>query len=88
MSLAEVPPPDDEWGDGPAPYAPGDAPSGGRTPPQDVAAEQSVLGAMMISKDAIADVLEAVRGQDFYRPAHESIPTRSSISTAAASPPT
>ncbi len=73
MSLAEVPPPDDEWGDGPAPYAPGNAPSGGRTPPQDVAAEQSVLGAMMISKDAIADVLDAIRGQDYYRPAHESI---------------
>nr|WP_306439291.1 replicative DNA helicase [Nocardioides antri] len=73
MSLAEVPPPDDEWGDGPASYAPGDAPSGGRTPPQDMAAEQSVLGAMLISKDAIADVLEAVRGQDYYRPAHEAI---------------
>jgi replicative DNA helicase len=73
VSLAEVPPPDDEWGDGPAPYAPGDAPSGGRTPPQDLAAEQSVLGAMLISKDAIADVLETVRGVDYYRPAHESI---------------
>ncbi len=77
VSLAEVPPPDDEWGDGPAAYSPGDAPSsypgGGRTPPQDMAAEQSVLGAMLISKDAIADVLEAVRGQDYYRPAHESI---------------
>ncbi len=78
MSLAEVPPPDDEWGDGPAAYAPGDAPSsnysgGGRTPPQDMAAEQSVLGAMLISKDAIADVLEEVRGLDYYRPAHESI---------------
>ncbi|KAA1426734.1 replicative DNA helicase [Nocardioides antri] len=73
LSLAEVPPPDDEWGDGPASYAPGDAPSGGRTPPQDMAAEQSVLGAMLISKDAIADVLEAVRGQDYYRPAHEAI---------------
>ncbi|WP_312856458.1 replicative DNA helicase [Nocardioides pelophilus] len=73
MSLAEVPPSDDEWGDGPASYAPGDAPTGGRTPPQDLAAEQSVLGAMLISKDAIADVLETVRGVDFYRPAHESI---------------
>jgi replicative DNA helicase len=77
VSLAEVPPPDDEWGDGPASYAPGNAPStshgGGRTPPQDMAAEQSVLGAMLISKDAIADVLEAVRGVDYYRPAHESI---------------
>ena len=41
-----------------------------RTPPQDVAAEQSVLGGMMLSKDAIADVVELLRSQDFYRPAH------------------
>ncbi len=45
----------------------------GRMPPQDVDAEQSVLGSMLISKDAIADVLEAVKGHDFYRPAHETI---------------
>jgi replicative DNA helicase len=38
-----------------------------------MAAEQSVLGAMMISKDAIADVSEVLRGADFYRPVHESI---------------
>ena len=43
----------------------------GRTPPQDLAAEQSVLGGMLLSKDAIADVVEVVRGHDFYRPAHE-----------------
>lgn len=42
-----------------------------RTPPQDVDAERSVLGGMMISKDAIADVVEVLRGTDFYRPAHE-----------------
>lgn len=42
-------------------------------PPQDVHAEQSVLGGMMLSKDAIADAAEAVRGVDFYRPSHESI---------------
>lgn len=42
-------------------------------PPQDVHAEQSVLGGMMLSKDAIADAAEAVRGVDFYRPAHEAI---------------
>ncbi|WP_425713992.1 replicative DNA helicase [Georgenia sp. Z1344] len=41
-----------------------------RTPPQDVAAEQSVLGGMLLSKDAIADVVEEVRGVDFYKPAH------------------
>ncbi|WP_409485686.1 replicative DNA helicase [Arsenicicoccus dermatophilus] len=51
------------------------APRGGddRVPPQDVHAEQSVLGSMMMSKDAIADCVETLRGKDFYRPAHESI---------------
>lgn len=43
----------------------------GRKPPQDLAAEQSVLGGMMLSKDAIADVVEQLRSTDFYRPAHE-----------------
>jgi replicative DNA helicase len=42
-----------------------------RTPPQAIEAEQSVLGAMMLSKDAIADVVEAIRPGDFYRPAHQ-----------------
>ncbi|OAT69403.1 MULTISPECIES: replicative DNA helicase [Mycobacteroides] len=45
----------------------------GRQPPQDVAAEQSVLGGMLLSKDAIADVLEKLRPQDFYRPAHQTV---------------
>ncbi|GAC1384253.1 MAG: replicative DNA helicase [Marmoricola sp.] len=45
----------------------------GRTPPQDQAAEQAVLGAMMLSKDAIADVNEQVKGTDFYLPNHETI---------------
>ena len=45
----------------------------GRTPPQDLVAEQSVLGGMMLSKDAIADCVEVLRGLDFYRPAHEAI---------------
>ncbi len=44
-----------------------------RTPPQDQVAEQSVLGAMLMSKDAIADVVESIRGTDFYRPTHETI---------------
>ena len=44
-----------------------------RTPPQDVAAEQSVLGAMLLSRDAIADVVETVREADFYRPVHQVI---------------
>jgi replicative DNA helicase len=52
-----------------------DAPSEdyGRQPPQDLAAEQSVLGGMLLSKDAIADVLERLRPGDFYRPAHQNV---------------
>ncbi|WP_082920517.1 replicative DNA helicase [Rhodococcus sp. YH3-3] len=45
----------------------------GRQPPQDMTAEQSVLGGMLLSKDAIADVLEVLRPGDFYRPAHQSV---------------
>ncbi|MFW2512593.1 replicative DNA helicase [Demequina sp. SO4-13] len=44
-----------------------------RLPPQNVEAEQSVLGSMLLSKDAMADVIESVRGDDFYKPAHETI---------------
>jgi replicative DNA helicase len=42
-----------------------------RTPPQDILAEQCALGGMLLSKDAIADVVEVVRPADFYRPAHQ-----------------
>ncbi|NJQ05512.1 replicative DNA helicase [Streptomyces lonarensis] len=42
-------------------------------PPQDLEAEQSVLGGMLLSKDAIADVVEVLKGHDFYKPAHEII---------------
>ncbi len=42
-----------------------------RTPPNNFAAEQSVLGAMLLSKDAIADVVEVLREDDFYRPSHQ-----------------
>jgi len=44
-----------------------------RLPPQDVHAEQSVIGGMLLSKDAIADCVEGLKGVDFYRPAHELI---------------
>lgn len=39
----------------------------------DAVAEQSVLGAMLISRDAISDVADVLDGGDFYRPAHETI---------------
>jgi len=44
---------------------------GERTPPHDLLAEQSTLGGMLLSKDAVADVVEVVRGADFYLPKHE-----------------
>lgn len=43
----------------------------GRQPPQDPAAEQAVLGGMLLSKDAVADVLEKLRPNDFYKPANQ-----------------
>lgn len=48
-------------------------PDGMRTPPQDTTAEQAVLGSMMLSKDAIADVVDQLLAQDFYRPVHQNI---------------
>jgi replicative DNA helicase len=54
----DVPPPSEDFG---------------RQPPQDEAAEQAVLGGMLLSKDAIADVLERLRPGDFYRPNHQSV---------------
>ncbi|WP_344958238.1 replicative DNA helicase [Actinomadura miaoliensis] len=44
-----------------------------RTPPHDITAEQGVLGGMLLSQDAIAEVIEVLRTQDFYRPAHQII---------------
>ncbi|GAA4143613.1 hypothetical protein GCM10022251_02290 [Phytohabitans flavus] len=67
----------------PAGRAPADPPPPGgpggfdgqfdKTPPQDVAAEQCVLGGMLLSKDAIADVVEILKPGDFYRPVHATI---------------
>jgi replicative DNA helicase len=47
-----------------------------RVPPHDLQAEQAVLGSMMISKDAVADVIDVIdpkRSHDFYRPAHAAV---------------
>ena len=44
-----------------------------RVPPHDLLAEQSVLGGMLLSKDAVADVTGQLRPGDFYVPKHEVI---------------
>ena len=46
---------------------------GARVPPQDILAEQSVVGAMLLSKQAIDQASEQLTGRDFYQPAHELI---------------
>ncbi|MEV0306200.1 replicative DNA helicase [Nonomuraea fuscirosea] len=51
----------------------GGGPGFERTPPHNIDAEQSVLGGMLLSKDAIADVVEILRADDFYRPAHQMV---------------
>ncbi|NLL82013.1 MAG: replicative DNA helicase [Tissierellia bacterium] len=45
----------------------------GRIPPHSVEAEQSVLGAMIVSKDAINTALEMIRPEDFYKEANKEI---------------
>lgn len=44
-----------------------------RVPPQNIEAEQAVLGAMLIDKEAIAKVSEILTSSDFYREAHRVI---------------
>ena len=41
-----------------------------RVPPHNLEAEESLLGAMLLSRDAIADAVETARVEHFYRPAH------------------
>ena len=41
-----------------------------RVPPHDLQAEESLLGAMLLSRDAIAAAVELCKTGDFYRPAH------------------
>jgi replicative DNA helicase len=49
------------------------APEFERVPPQNLEAEMSVLGSMLLSKDAIADVVETLSSTDFYKPAHATV---------------
>ena len=46
---------------------------GGRLPPQDLDAEQSVLGAMLLSETAVSEATEVLKAEDFYRGGHGEI---------------
>lgn len=45
----------------------------GKVPPHNLEAEESVLGACMLSREAVANVIEIVKADDFYKPAHGEI---------------
>ncbi|MCZ9344847.1 hypothetical protein NGM37_44580, partial [Streptomyces sp. TRM76130] len=45
----------------------------GRTPPNDPMAERAVLGAMLLSRDAVMDICELLDGPEFYQPIHETL---------------
>ncbi len=59
MSLAAVPPLEQNLGQ--------------RVLPSDMLAEQSTLGGMLLSQEAVAEVFEQVKATDFYAPKHELI---------------
>ncbi len=44
-----------------------------KIPPQNIEAEQSVLGSMLLSRDAIIDVSEILKAEDFYKESHKKL---------------
>src|SRR5487761_2006325 len=49
------------------------APNGGRIPPSAIEAEESLIGAMLLSSEAVSIAYETVQPEDFYRPLHGQI---------------
>lgn len=45
----------------------------GKTPPQDVELEKVVLGAIMLEKNALSDVIDILQPETFYQPQHSKI---------------
>ncbi len=45
----------------------------GKVPPQVIEIEEAVLGALMIEKDALTDIIDVLKPNSFYKPAHQEI---------------
>src|SRR6202789_1170687 len=45
----------------------------GRIPPSAIEAEESLIGAMLLSQEAVSVAYETVQAEDFYRPLHGQI---------------
>ena len=39
----------------------------GKIPPQDIEAEQAILGSMLTDQEAVTDAIEVLKAEDFYR---------------------
>ncbi|MDI6604811.1 MAG: replicative DNA helicase [Thermoanaerobacteraceae bacterium] len=44
-----------------------------KIPPQNIEAEQSILGSMLLSRDAIIDASEVLKGEDFYKESNKKL---------------
>ncbi len=44
-----------------------------KLPPQDIESEGSVLGSLMLDKDAVLKIVDIIKPTDFYHPAHQKI---------------
>ena len=44
-----------------------------KLPPQDIEAERSVLGALMLDKNAVIKIADLITAEDFYQPSHSKI---------------
>ena len=61
----------DNWAGSSSQRSEGSSPSRpARVPPSNLRAEESVLGAMLLSREAIADVVEVLETEHFYKPIH------------------
>ena len=58
----------------------------GRVPPHNLEAEESLLGAMLLSSNAIADSIELISAEQFYRPAHAHVYDAIAVLYAAGDP--
>ena len=54
-------------------FDPSEPPQQGHVPPQNLDAERSLLGGVMLDNEALDDVLEIIKPPDFYRETHRKI---------------
>jgi replicative DNA helicase len=71
--LRDEPPVDDFYEPSDRPSRPARARAGGRVQPHDLQAEESLLGAMLLSREAVSVATERLTPESFYKPAHAHI---------------